>query len=432
MQQDVRKAQSGGLNFRDAAATNSISLIMEGSKTPAILLLNIPAGAFCGINLLSFTTSPRFQGIKNLPPGWHLVFTGATTSLSVRHGVWFKIDSLSHPPADLIIKKWNAEKEELVAETDQTALLHWRANLGSIWKEGLTPYRQSAATATSNEAEPVEEKHDWRDLTDCITANLLSRITGGSSDHWTLTSASSAKQDMEDIPGLSTEDFEPEQELGFLPVNLKQTWRQGAVGRERTEAAQDRSWALGDLVENYCGSEGEREIVGEMQFTFLMVLTLANYSCLEQWKRILGLVFTCKAALRERSEFYVKVLKVLKLQLQHCNDVDGGLFDLSEEGGALLKQLLKQLRRAVDDVIKEEQSPVKDELEELEGFLRTQHGWELSDSYVRRGMLELEDGEQVEMEINDLEGEDERGEYAPVIVDLGGHGHSVDDTTNED
>ncbi|KAI9845049.1 MAG: hypothetical protein M1830_007570 [Pleopsidium flavum] len=332
---------------------------------------------------------------------------------------------------DLIIKKWNAEKEELVAETDQPALLHWRANLGSIWKEGLTPYRQSAATATGNEAEPVEEKHDWTDLTDSITEGVLSRITGGSSDDWTLTSASSAKQDMEDIPGLSTEDFEPEQELRFLPVNLKQTWREGAVGRERTEAAQDRSWALGDLVGTHCRGE-ESEIVGEMQFTFLMVLTLANYSCLEQWKRILGLVFTCKAALTERSGFYVKVLKVLKLQLQHCNDVDGGLFDLSDEGGALLKQLLKQFRRAVDDIFREEESTVKNELEELESYLRSQHGWELSDSYVRKGMLELEDGEQVEMEINDLEGEDERGEYAPVIVDLGGHGHSVDDTTNGD
>lgn len=400
---------------------------METSNTPAILLLNIPAGAFCGIDLLSFTTSQRFQGIKNLPAGWHLVFTGATTSLSVRHGIWFKISAPSNPPADLIIKRWDTSKEELIAETDPAALLHWRANLGSIWKEGLTPYRQSATTATSDEGQGLfEEKHDWGDLTDCITEHLLSHITGGVHNHWTLTSASSATQDREDIPGLSAEDFESERELRFLPINLKQTWREGAIGRERTEAAQDRSWALGDLIENFCKRDGEWEVVGEMQFTFLMVLTLANYSCLEQWKRVLGLLFTCKAALSQRVGFYVKVLRVLRVQLQHCNDVDGGLFDLSDEGGALLKQLLKQFRSAVDEMFRADESEVRDELEELEGFLKTQHGWELSDSYVRRGMLELEDGEQVEMEINDLEGEDERGEYAPVIVDLGGHEEGVD------
>ncbi|MCJ1363048.1 hypothetical protein MMC16_002154 [Acarospora aff. strigata] len=427
---------------------------MANSNTPAILLLNIPAGALCGIDLLSFTTSPRFQGIKNLPPGWHFVFTGATTSHSVRHGIWFRIHPASSTsPADLIIKKWSPEKEELIPETSPTTLLQHHANLGAIWTESLTPYRQSAAfaTTTSTESEPLveEEKHDWHDLTDCISAALLTRITGESTpDNWTLTTASSAKQDEDHIPGLSmgSETLESEHELRFLPVNLKQTWREGAIGRERTEAAQDRSWALGDLVERFCqgraqgqqdaegddGGEGdgEWEVVGELQVTFLMVLTLANYSCLEQWKRLLGLVLTCKAAVGEREAFYVKVVKLLRLQLQHCGDVDGGLFDLSDDGGALLKGLLKQFRRAVDEVYKEGESTVKDELEELEGFLRTQHGWELSDSYVRRGMLELEDGEQVEMEINDLEGEDERGEYAPIIVDTIEHGPTIDSNKN--
>ena len=59
------------------------------------------------------------------------------------------------------------------------------------------------------------------------------------------------------------------------------------------------------------------------------------------------------------------------------------------------------------------------EMKALEGFLRSEYGWELSDDFVRRGMLELEDGEQVEMEMDEMEAEDERGEYAPVIVDLG-------------
>jgi len=33
-------------------------------------------------------------------------------------------------------------------------------------------------------------------------------------------------------------------------------------------------------------------------------------------------------------------------------------------------------------------------------------------------MLELEDGEQVEMEMEEMEGEDETGDYAPVVVEL--------------
>ncbi|KAK0508837.1 hypothetical protein JMJ35_009113 [Cladonia borealis] len=73
----------------------------------------------------------------------------------------------------------------------------------------------------------------------------------------------------------------------------------------------------------------------------------------------------------------------------------------------------------VEEVFEEgEGEDVKEEMEALEGFLRREYGWELGDEFVRRGMLQLDDGEMVEMEMEEMEGEDERGEYAPVVVDL--------------
>ncbi|SLM35459.1 A1 cistron-splicing factor, AAR2 [Lasallia pustulata] len=402
--------------------------------TPAILLLDLPPTTLCGIDLLSFTTSPRFRGIKDLPPGFHFVFTGATPSLSIRHGFWFHIPAHSHP-APLLVRKWDASREELVPETDDAALLRWRANLGALWKEGLAPYRQSAAPATGGqgagdghggEGELGGEVRDWGGLTSHVTPALLSRITGGSDDaHWTLTSASCAKQDRDEIPGLSGEEsvLVEEKELGFLKVDLTRTWREGAVGRERTEGAMDRSWALEEVVRgsgNGRGGEWGGEVVGEMQVCFLMVLALANYSCMEQWKRILGLVFTCKRAVVEKEGWFAGVVALLRTQLKRCEDVEGGLFDFSDEGGTLLKRLLKAFKRTLDEVFEnaDDGMKVKEEVEELEAFVKAEYGWNLSDSYVRRGMLELEDGERVEMEMNELEGEDERGEYAPVIVEL--------------
>jgi A1 cistron-splicing factor AAR2 len=230
------------------------------------------------------------------------------------------------------------------------------------------------------------------------------------------------KQDVEDIPGLTYGEnsaIGQDKELNFLPVNLKQTWRDGAIGRERTEAAKDRSWALGDVVTKYC-SRGEKEIVGEIQFCFLMVLTLGNFSCLEQWKRLLNLVFTCQIAVKDREDLFVRILRVLKLQLQRCNDVEGGLFDITDGDDTMVMQLLKKFRRGLEDEYGDERSDVRDEFEVLETYVQREFGWELNDSFVRRGVLELEDGEQVEMELNELEGEDERGEYAPVIVYLDG------------
>ncbi|OCK86321.1 hypothetical protein K432DRAFT_376828 [Lepidopterella palustris CBS 459.81] len=394
----------------------------RASQTACVLMLDLPASALGGIDLLSFTTSQRFRGIKNLPPGWHFVFVSSSSSLSVRHGAWFHVSDDKSGPPSIFVKKWDPATEDFVAEGSETEVMRWRANLGSIWREGLTPYRQSSGANESGDAE--EESNDWERLTSRITPALLDRITGPTPNHWGLTSASSAAQDVDDIPGLSKDEsiFQPEKELHFLPVDLKRTWREGATGRERTQAAQDRSWALGELIEQHCVGnnvqERETEVLGELQFTFLMILTLNNNSCLEQWKRLLSLLLTCRDAVKERATLFVEVLQTLRVQLAHCGDAEGGLFDMSDEGGRLLKTLLRGFRKRLEEINGQAKVDVMDVLEDLEGSLKEGFGWELDDSFVKRGMLELEDGEQVEMEINGIDEEDESGEYAPVVVEL--------------
>ena len=159
-------------------------------------------------------------------------------------------------------------------------------------------------------------------------------------------------------------------------------------------------------------------ILGELQFTFLMVLTLNNNSCLEQWKRILGLLLTCRDAVKERTHLFLEFLKVLRLQLSHCGDMEAGLFDLNEQGGGFLKPLLRRFRKSLDEFDGKWKSDMVDEFDDLQEFLQKEFGWELDDSYVKRGMLELEDGERVEMDMNGADEDDETGEYAPTIVEL--------------
>ena len=165
-----------------------------------------------------------------------------------------------------------------------------------------------------------------------------------------------------------------------------------------------------------------RELLGEMQVCFLMALLLANYSCLEQWRRILGLVLTCRDAVRERTDFFVEFLRVLRMQLRHCGDVEGGLFEISDDGGAFLKGLLKGFKRIVDEVFGFAEDELKREMDVLEEYLSREWGWEIGDSFLRKGIVQLEDGENVELEMDELEGEDERGEYAPVVVEEGALG----------
>ena len=66
---------------------------MESADSAAVLLLELPDSALAGIDLLSFTTTPRFRGVKNVPNGLHFAFAGSTTAFSERHGVWFFIEN---------------------------------------------------------------------------------------------------------------------------------------------------------------------------------------------------------------------------------------------------------------------------------------------------------------------------------------------------
>jgi A1 cistron-splicing factor AAR2 len=398
---------------------------MDTSNNAVALLLDLTPSALGGIDLLSFTTTPRFKGIRSLPAGWHFVFTSTNDSVSVRHGAWFYVSGSCGPP-ELFVFKWDAQNDTLVIESNAAEILRWRANLGSVWRESLTPYRQRASKQSDGEAEE-EASGDWARLTDAITPQMLDRVLGSGARNWKLTTGSSAAVDVDEIAGLpeagtSTSEVPIEKDLHFLPIDLSHPWPSGAMGRERTEAARDHSWYLNDVVQKHCHGKNETELVGEMQFAFLMVLCLSNYSCLEQWKRILSLLFTCKSVVATRSELFVKAIQTLQLQLRHSKAADGGgLFDLSEDGAGFLRSLLKKfkigLRELADSTIK---TDVQDELEDLESFLKQELGWDLSEVLLKRGMIDLEDGEKVELELvnGGADEEDESGEYAPQIVDL--------------
>lgn len=432
--------------------------------SPTLFLPLLPPSLLLGIDLLTLTTpqNDTFYGIKSLPPGPHFLYVAETPSHSLRSGFWFFIPA-SAPPA-LIIRTWDADTSFLTQyPSGSTIEAEQRARLHEVWETGLMPYRQSA----TNDFSPLQTPDTWATLTQHITPFLLTRLLN-SSQEWNVTTSSCAPQDRDDIPGLSSDEAREgqERELHMLGIDLTRTWRTGAVGRERTEGAMDRSWALEDLASRLAAEEGKgaengvnqgdhdegewgAPILGQFEISFLLVATVANFSCLEEWKRILGLVLTCSAAIRRHPSFFATFLRLLHGQLQAADTcVEGGLLDLGDDSNEL-KKLLRGFRRTLARVFiadaaanvngdeasssdddgngdldddEDDGHEVSSEMNRLEGWLHQTYGWELGDWFVRRGGLVLEDGEVVEMEVEDQvdDGEDERGEYAPVVVDLDG------------
>ncbi|KAI9934665.1 hypothetical protein ASPWEDRAFT_44124 [Aspergillus wentii DTO 134E9] len=443
------------------------------SPSPTILIPNLPPKTLVGIDLITFTSTANFHGIRDLPNGWHFLYSGTTETLSLRCGGWFYVGDIntlqaSHDGAivptrradlgpEVVIWKWNADTESLIPlkgdnDADKQEAMRHKANPGAVWQSGgLFRYRSRVPSPLVGKQIPMQDeideeleeegKSNWDGLTNRLSPALLSRIIGDPEwdvdgrPRWMVTSAGTANKDSEEIPGIanSAEAFndsggaiEEQDEFTFLPIDLKRTWREGAIGRERTEAAQDRSWALGDLILRYSSTiedtkdniSGEAQILGELQFCFLMTLTLMNYSCLQQWKRLLGLILTCRSAIKDRELFFRDFLALLLLQLKRCDDVDGGLFEIDgDEGGRFLRKLLMKFKILLHEVVGDTGSIVKTEFEKLERWVQEELDWELNrDAFVRKGMFQLEDGEEVELEMEDDE-DDETGEYAPMVVE---------------
>ena len=401
---------------------------------PTLVLQALPPKIFVGIDLFSFTSSPSFRGLTTFPSGPHFIYTGTDASLSIRHGYWFQINSSSPATSpERLVYRWNTDLECL--EQVQDVRDSDRAS-----EPGLISYSDIAAASSrqyendrSSDVGAGGTVQQWADLTSYVTQGLLDRLLVPSSSpnrpvyaapHH-ISSVSSAAVDVEHIPGLSSSEsqLENESSLNFLPIDLKRTWRDGAIGRERTESVLDTSWYLSHLMDSL-STNGDRklgaaQILGELQFCFVAVLTLANWSCLQQWKRVLGLLLRCRKAVGEIEGYFVEVLRVLRLQMECCEAVEGGLFEFKEEGSTgWLRSLLSGFKEGVDQV-HEGKGPLGEEIEKLEVFMKETYGWEVSRNILKRGLLDLEDGERVEMDMNSADEEDETGDYAPVIVDLG-------------
>ena len=409
-------------------------------SSPTLFLQALPPKTFVGIDLFSFNSSPSFRGITALPKGHHFIYASTDSSLSIRHGHWVYIESSSSTNSpQTLIWQWNTDSESLekIQNDDRKTLI---SNPDYPSDRGLVSYsdiadasHQQYDNGRGSDIGSVRIVQQWADLTVYVTQAVLDRVLAAASSSnprthappHCISSVSSATMDLEHIPGLSSSEsqLDGEAPLEFLSIDLKRTWREGAIGRERTESVLDTSWYLSHLMDSLSANgdrqAGAAQILGELQICFVAVLTLANWSSLQQWKRILGLLLGCRKAVAEVEQYFVEVLRVLRLQMECCEAVEGGLFEFKEEGSAgWLMALLGGFKEGIKEV-HNGKGPLWEEVRKLEDFMKETYGWEVSGSILKRGLLELEDGERVEMDMNEADEEDETGDYAPVVVDLG-------------
>lgn len=149
-----------------------------------------------------------------------------------------------------------------------------------------------------------------------------------------------------------------------------------------------------------------------------------NLACQEHWAHIVKVVFRAYCLVLELPVFMRKIIDAVHAQLVYDESFGGSIFDQSGKLEDELKIILTTFKSRLTEQflaqgndLTDEQSAVGKAFEEFESWL-WKWNWDLRGNYVRNGKIQLEDGELVDAEVKDFEAEDERGEYAPMVVDV--------------
>ncbi|KAK9314637.1 A1 cistron-splicing factor [Lipomyces starkeyi] len=312
-----------------------------------LILYNIPDKCLLGIDLQFFTSTADFNGIKLIPDGVHVLHwsspTPGPTGIENAIPTSSKItNNHDEDDSDNVLLKSQAVRESeniVMSNMNLRMAVFFEASEGKTtsmsWDDEAEEFVTSKRDVDDVSLQKLyphlisypQSSPEFAALTFLLSPKLLSTylpesynkavpvssITASSTDSLLLSQAilKAPSSSNRSTPLDDTDSFR------FLNFDLKRqrTWREGAVGRELTTAALDRSWFLGDLVSRERNGD-YNAVLAELQLCFVLLVLLANYSAAEQWKRIVELLCTCKSAVSSQPELYRKFLDTLDAQFQ--------------------------------------------------------------------------------------------------------------------
>ncbi|POM75829.1 A1 cistron-splicing factor [Phytophthora palmivora] len=257
-----------------------------------------PSATEFGVDYEVFRTGPKFQGVKFLPLGIHFVlFRSREQEHGIRQGFFIHVER----HAQVIVREWSLEKEELGPPRPGLNVDNLeRAVLSFQLDSGLGPY-------------PKQHWKTWQRLSNFISAEVL--------QHCGVEFGAIL------LPGDAIEDAATSTKTqdGVIPYfpDLPRTVRFTALQKTRTDLSAeartvyhfDRSERLEELIETEFGGKW-KELIGELQLSFLVFLQLSSLAALEQWKQFIALLCSCERALASHVPLFLAFIKLFRTQLE--------------------------------------------------------------------------------------------------------------------
>ncbi|OWZ13435.1 hypothetical protein PHMEG_00013239 [Phytophthora megakarya] len=277
-----------------------------------LVCLDVPSATEFGVDYEVFRTGPKFQGVKFLPLGIHFVlFRSREQEHGIRQGFFVNVER----HAQVIVREWSLENEELGPPRPGLNVDNLeRAVLSFQLDSGLGPY-------------PKQHLKTWQRLSSFISATVLqfgAILLPGDARCGVEFGAILLPGDAVEEAATSTKTQE-----GVVPYfpDLPRTVRFTTLQKTRTDLSAeartayhfDRSERLEELIETEFGGEW-KELVGELQLSFLVFLQLSSLAALEQWKQFIALMCSCERALSSQVALFLAFIKLLRTQLEQISE----------------------------------------------------------------------------------------------------------------
>ena len=389
-----------------------------------VIVLDLPEIFHVGYDCVSFTAK-HFGGVRDIPPGSHFFWVAHPEGTSTRCGVWI----VSTGNDKVHVLQWDKYNEILGDPTSSEARIQVE-NLPSIHNK-LVSYRDPSATNGGAQGHgmqgptPKTNEKIWTQLTDCISEAVLDRILGPKHQSWfthtadRVSGAAVMAAEVELDKRISN-PFLQGRELNFIFSQLSKTYSTKHTGSDRTNDATDATSHILSLLHDPTLGLTDQDIIGEYQFAYIVGTHLGNDSCVQQWWHVLVKLLLQAYNLPMRNAPLTEaMLRTTAAQISHnLNYLDTSIFDYSESQTRELRLALTVYKRRLEELPVPTSTDLA--LRQIEAVVvKSPLEWELDgDSYLRKGKIMTDEGEELDVEVADLQAEDERGEWAPEVVEL--------------
>eukprot|EP00056_Hartaetosiga_gracilis_P022432 m.30410 g.30410 ORF g.30410 m.30410 type:complete len:388 (+) comp9638_c0_seq1:245-1408(+) len=278
-----------------------------------VIASDVPVGTQFGIDMMAYTTGPRFLGVKMVPKGLHFIYhsavdssTSASMNAAPRTGFFSFVGD-----KEALKCVWSKELERLevssIGDEDKQRIRDDLPNLDRY----LGVY-------------PKEQLKSWAKLTSDITQATLSRVqpsSGYVSSAPELQGVSGVmgKRGSKETSGAtihanSWEHLEPVEGSSFsFTVVPKRLLPDNCSAEDITKHSMDKTYTLNTLIQALPG--GEEDLLGEFQLAFVSFLVGQVLDGFEQWKSIIHLLCSCDDAILQRPLLFTHFLRSLQEQL---------------------------------------------------------------------------------------------------------------------